>query len=197
MLSDDFNRANVDLKSSHNTSTYGTSHRNSYQIDEKRFASDSLPVEKHPLPLNYIVRLVETFADADSVNYIFPFLPGKTLYWVLQNQYNMKLAQDKERWWIKFYAAQVLCAIETMQRYNIIYRDIKPENMMIDGEGFLKVVDFGFAKILQPQNGFRTSTNCGTVGYTAPEVLLASGDGYSFQADIWSFGILLCELISG
>lgn len=67
--------------------------------------------------------------------------------------------------------------------------------MMIDKEGNIKVIDFGFAKILAPQNQFRTTTNCGTMGYTAPEVL--RGNGYSFQVDIWGYGILLCELIQG
>jgi serine/threonine protein kinase len=88
-----------------------------------------------------------------------------------------------------------VCALETLQRYNIIYRDIKPENVMIDKNGCIKLIDFGFAKILTPQTQFRTLTNCGTVGYTAPEVLLGNSTGYSFPVDVWSFGILICELL--
>ena len=64
---------------------------------------------------------------------------------------------------------------------------------MIAGDGGIKLIDFGFAKMLTSQTQFRTSTNCGTVGYTAPEVLL--GNGYSFPVDIWSFGVMLCEMI--
>lgn len=79
---------------------------------------------------------------------------------------------------------------------SIIYRDLKPDNVMIDGTGHIKLIDFGFAKVLTKQNNFRTSTNCGTVGYTAPE-LISGASGYSFPADIWSFGILLAELLSG
>lgn len=67
--------------------------------------------------------------------------------------------------------------------------------MMIDKEGNIKVIDFGFAKFLSSSNQFRTNTNCGTLGYTAPEVLLSTSNGYSFPVDIWSYGILLCELI--
>ena len=67
--------------------------------------------------------------------------------------------------------------------------------MMIDKEGYIKLIDFGFAKILTPQKSFRTTTNCGTVGYTAPEVLL--GNGYSFEVDVWSYGVLLCEMLQG
>jgi serine/threonine protein kinase len=65
---------------------------------------------------------------------------------------------------------------------------------MIAGTGLIKLIDFGFAKILSPSTDYRTYTNCGTIGYTAPEILLGSQSGYSFEVDIWSFGILLCEL---
>ena len=105
----------------------------------------------------------------------------------------MKLGKDDKKEWVKFYASQTLCALETLQRFNIIYRDVKPENLMIDKEGCIKMIDFGFAKVLQASKQYKTLTNCGTIGYTAPEVL--QGIGYSFPADVWSFGILLCELI--
>ena len=68
---------------------------------------------------------------------------------------------------------------------------------MLDRDGNVKLIDFGFAKVLTVQNKFRTFTKCGTVGYTAPEVLLEAEQGYSFPADIWSFGILVCVLIAG
>lgn len=86
--------------------------------------------------------------------------------------------------------------METLHSLSIIYRDLKPDNVMIDATGHIKLIDFGFAKVLTKHNNFRTSTNCGTVGYTAPE-LISGAAGYSFPADIWSFGILLAELLSG
>lgn len=68
---------------------------------------------------------------------------------------------------------------------------------MIDGRGHVKLIDFGFAKFLEKRsNGdMKTYTNCGTLGYTAPEVI--QGVGYSFPTDVWSFGILLIVLLTG
>lgn len=104
--------------------------------------------ENAPLPLNYIVNLEGTFSDQNYVNLIFEYLPGQDLYWVLQNK--MNLSKHEKIQWVKFYASQIICALETMQRYNIIYRDIKPDNIMIDKDGCIKLIDFGFAKILTP-----------------------------------------------
>lgn len=99
--------------------------------------------------------------------------------------------------WAKFYAAEVLVALEMLHKNNIIYRDLKPDNIVIDRDGHIKLIDFGFAKCLSSSNKYRTFTNCGTLGYTAPEVLLNVTSGYSFQADVWTFGIFLCELLQG
>jgi len=68
---------------------------------------------------------------------------------------------------------------------------------MLDKEGHVKLIDFGFAKKLTAQTQMRTNTNCGTVGYTAPEVISEGAAGYSFAADVWCFGITLCELLTG
>ena len=78
---------------------------------------------------------------------------------------------------------------------NIIYRDLKPENILIDKMGNLKFIDFGFAKMLDDIQSDRAYTNCGTPGYCAPEVMLDAG--YNYKADIWSIGILICELLGG
>lgn len=96
-----------------------------------------------------------------------------------------------------FYGAEILLALDTLHSRHIIYRDMKPDNVMLDYEGHIKLIDFGFAKKLCERNSFRTKTNCGTIGYTAPEILIGLTQGYSFSIDIWSFGIMLAELLSG
>lgn len=105
----------------------------------------------------------------------------------------------KRRDWVAFYCAEILTGLELLHSRHIIYRDLKPDNVMIDKEGHIKIIDFGFAKKLTNQNNknFRTYTNCGTIGYTAPEILTGISAGYSFPVDIWSFGILMAELLSG
>lgn len=93
-----------------------------------------------------------------------------------------------------FYLAEVLVAIKQLHDRNIIYRDLKPENILLDKHGHVKLIDFGFSKQLTNARD-RARTNCGTPAYAAPEVVI--GAGYSYKADIWSFGILICELLGG
>ena len=87
-------------------------------------------------------------------------------------------------------------ALEILHSENIIHRDIKPDNLMIDKQGLIKLIDFGFSKKLDNNQNLRTLTKCGTMGYTAPEILSDSKEGYGIKADIWSFGITICEIYS-
>lgn len=90
-----------------------------------------------------------------------------------------------------FYAAQIVAIFEYMHSHNVVYRDLKPENVLIGPDGFLKLTDFGFAKIVEG----RTYTLCGTPEYLAPEILTNKGHGKG--VDWWTVGILLYEMIAG
>lgn len=89
------------------------------------------------------------------------------------------------------YGAMVALMFEHLHTKNIIYRDLKPENLLIADDGFLKLTDFGFAKVVEG----RTYTLCGTPEYLAPEILLNKGHGKA--VDWWCLGILIYEMNAG
>jgi len=95
----------------------------------------------------------------------------------------------------RFYLAEIILGIDTLHQMSIIYRDLKPENILLDKDGHIKLIDFGFAKIINNIKQDRAYTNCGTPGYCAPEVMLDAG--HTYKADIWSIGILVCEIMGG
>ena len=149
------------------------------------------------------MKLHETFVDADNINFVFEYLPGQDLFWILANENNLDFSKgngkskNTRKDWVLFYCSEILCALSALHTRKIIYRDMKPDNVMIDSEGHIKLIDFGFSKLLEQKTNFRTRTNCGTIGYTAPEVIIGASQGFSFPVDIWSFGIMLAELLSG
>ena len=91
----------------------------------------------------------------------------------------------------RFYAAQVTLIFEYLHSQDFIYRDLKPENLLLDKTGYMKITDFGFAKRV----AFKTYTLCGTPEYIAPEVLLNKGHGKG--VDWWTLGILTYEMLVG
>jgi len=91
----------------------------------------------------------------------------------------------------RFYGAQIASVFEYLHSKDIAYRDLKPENIMIGNDGYLKLIDYGFAKIVTK----RTYTICGTPEYIAPEILL--NKGHSKPVDWWTFGILIYEMHAG
>ncbi|KAL6770719.1 FAP295 [Auxenochlorella protothecoides x Auxenochlorella symbiontica] len=93
----------------------------------------------------------------------------------------------------RFYVASLVLALDYLHQHNIVYRDLKPENVFIDTGGHIKLGDFGFAKPLE--NGRKTYTFCGTPGYVAPENVLAQG--YNFSVDWWGLGVLMYVLLTG
>jgi len=91
----------------------------------------------------------------------------------------------------KFYAAQIVLALECLHEHNTIYRDLKPENILLDKNGYLKITDFGLSK----RGDRKTYTFCGTPEYLAPEII--TGVGHDKAVDWWSLGTLLYEMLSG
>jgi serine/threonine protein kinase len=90
-----------------------------------------------------------------------------------------------------YYAATVTSVLGFLHRRNIVYRDLKPENLVLDAQGYLRVVDFGFAKVVSD----KTYTLCGTPEYIAPEMV--TGKGHGRGVDYWALGVLTYEMLAG
>lgn len=135
----------------------------------------------------FICKLFKTFRDNKFVYMLMEFCPGGELWTVLRDR---RAFDDKLT---RFSLACVIEAFDYLHHQGIIYRDLKPENMLLTSNGYIKLCDFGFAKRLDAQR--KTWTFCGTPEYVAPEVIL--NKGHDFAADYWSLGILTCELLIG
>ena len=116
------------------------------------------------------------------------FIRGGELFTVLRDE--QKINEDRAR----FYAYNIALSLGYLHSKKIIYRDLKPENVLIDEQGYLVLTDFGLAKIIERDEV--ASTFCGTPEYMAPEIQNEE-DGYSFEVDWWSLGILTYEMIVG
>jgi len=92
-----------------------------------------------------------------------------------------------------FYAACTAAALQHLHQLKIVYRDLKPENLVISRGGALKLIDFGLSKVLGDAG--RTWTLCGTPQFMAPEII--KGHGYGLAADWWALGILVYEMVAG
>ncbi|KAM7353738.1 cGMP-dependent protein kinase for isoform 2-T5 [Cochliomyia hominivorax] len=135
----------------------------------------------------FIVKLFKTFKDKKYLYMLMESCLGGELWTILRDRGNFDDSTTR------FYTACVVEAFDYLHSRNIIYRDLKPENLLLDEKGYVKLVDFGFAKKLQ--SGRKTWTFCGTPEYVAPEVIL--NRGHDISADYWSLGVLMFELLTG
>ncbi|BFZ03491.1 hypothetical protein BsWGS_06530 [Bradybaena similaris] len=135
----------------------------------------------------FITKLHKTFRDRKYVYMLMEVCLGGELWTILRDRGNFDDVTAR------FCVACVLEAFSYLHAKGIIYRDLKPENLLLDGRGYVKLVDFGFAKKIGV--GKKTWTFCGTPEYVAPEIILNKGHDHS--ADYWSLGILMYELLNG
>ncbi|KAI9841995.1 MAG: serine/threonine protein kinase, AGC [Sclerophora amabilis] len=164
-------------------------------------------VAGHP----FITTMITSFADHDCLYMLLDYCPGGEVFSYLRR------ARRFDTHTARFYAAEIVLILEFLHEIQgVAYRDLKPENLLIDSDGHIKLVDFGFAKKVENRE---TYTLCGTPEYLAPEVIQSKGRpsllccaverlnavqglteaaaGHGTAVDWWAFGILLYEFIVG
>uniref|UniRef100_A0A6A7G9E5 Protein kinase DC2-like n=2 Tax=Hirondellea gigas TaxID=1518452 RepID=A0A6A7G9E5_9CRUS len=146
-------------------------------FNEKRILQEI----NHP----FIVNLLWHHRDSTFIYMLFEFVAGGELFSYLRSTGKFPPATAV------FYATEIVSALTYLHSLSIVYRDVKPENLLLDKDGHLKITDFGFSKKLTD----RTWTLCGTPEYLAPEVIL--GKGHNRAVDWWALGILIYEMLAG
>ncbi len=155
------------------------------QIERTRTERKVLSVVNHP----FIMKLHYAFQTTDKLYLVLDYCPGGELFFHLS-----RFRRFPERV-ARFYAAELLLALGHLHKRGIIYRDLKPENVLLDAEGHVKLGDFGLAKAGIQHACEGATSMCGTPEYMAPEVLAQQGHG--FCVDYWGLGMLVYEMMTG
>jgi len=132
-----------------------------------------------------LVNLHNTYKDKYRLYLLLDACLGGELFTILRKK---RYFTEKTS---RFYAAAVILGFEYMHNRSIIYRDLKPENLVLEINGYLKITDFGFAKFIVD----KTYTLCGTPDYLAPEIV--TGQGHGKGVDWWTVGVLIFEMVAG
>ncbi|KAK3310840.1 kinase-like domain-containing protein [Chaetomium strumarium] len=161
------------------------------QLDHVRHERQILAdVKGHPFITNFLA----SFSDRNFLYILLDYVPGGELFSYLRKL--RRFDEDTAR----FYAAEIVLILEHLHEHQggIAYRDMKPENLLLDADGHIKLVDFGFAKRLgnnESGHPVETYTLCGTPEYLAPEVI--HNKGHTTAVDWWALGILIYEFLTG
>ncbi|KAK6753346.1 hypothetical protein RB195_012753 [Necator americanus] len=149
----------------------------------------------HSLSIVYrdMKELKYSFQTADRLCFVMEFAIGGDLYYHLNREVQISKEGFSEPR-ARFYGAEIVLALGYLHANNIVYRDLKLENLLLDKDGHIKIADFGLCKE-EISFGDKTSTFCGTPEYLAPEVL--EDNDYGRSVDWWGVGVVMYEMMCG
>jgi serum/glucocorticoid-regulated kinase 2 len=153
------------------------------QIQNTKIEKEIMKNANHPFLLN----LFCVFQTPGKIFFLMKFMRGGELYTLLTKE--RRFQENRAR----FYVSQIITALSHLHKNHIIYRDVKPENILMDEDGYICLTDFGLARFLEEDK--RATSFCGTPEYMAPEIILA--EGHNKAVDWWSIGIFLYEMLVG
>ena len=151
------------------------------QVEHIKAEKTILGSINHP----FIVNMFGAFQDERCLYMLMEYVIGGELFSHLRRA--GRFTNEVTR----FYAGEIVLAFDYLHKQDVVYRDLKPENLLLDQDGHVKITDFGFAKRVED----RTWTLCGTPEYLAPEIIQSKGHGKA--VDWWALGVLIYEMLAG
>ena len=139
----------------------------------------------------FLTKLQFFFQTDERFYFVTPFVGGGKLSLVLEDADGKKFTEKQ----IKFYIVQLILGLEYLHTSNIMHRSLKIENLLLDETGYLKIVDFGMAKVYRQQYTVLCDKDEEIAAYFAPELI--KGEGYSFASDWWAVGIIMYQMLVG